>query len=246
MYKHTNSASRIHALLSEAQRQGDKPTYAMWAALFDVKAKDDQQLAEYVLSRLNWLHIELQLLEERVRAGGLSAHLYEPAFARVRQIISPLNLAAGWQGVRGNLTPDVLLAFAFCNELLPDEESEIESEELTSIAQQAKELAELLPQADLPDRVRDLISHHLELIRVALAQYPIMGAKALRQAGRAALGEIIEAKDEVSQAQSTEEVSRLEKLWKHVNTAADTALKGEKVAQLGQRALDALLTWIQQ
>lgn len=245
MYKHVNSASRIHALLFKAQQQSDQATFAVWAVVFNVKGANDQHNAELVLSHLNWLHIEMQLLESQVRGANLSAHLYDSAFLRVRQIISPLNLAAGWQSYRGNLTADVLLALAFCNELLPDEESAIDPKELADIINQAEELRSALAQSSLPDRIKKLIGHHLELIRLALAQYPIFGAKALREAGRTALGEIIESKDVIAQQQKVEEVNHLEKLWKRVNTAADTALKAEKMAQLGQRAWDTVLTWIQ-
>jgi hypothetical protein len=244
MYKHINSASRVHSILSKTQLQPDIATYAVWATVFNVKGANDQHTAELVLSHLNWLHIELQLLEYQVRNAGLSAHLYESAFARVRQIVSPLNLAASWQGYRGNLTPDVLLSLAFCNELLPDEEVAIDSEELAEITKQAESLGAMLEQSSLPDAVKKLIAHHLELIYVSLAQYPIFGAKALRQAGRAALGEIIESKDAIGKQQKADEINHLGTLWKRVNTVADAALKAENVAQLGQRAWDVLLTWL--
>lgn len=246
MYKHVNSASRIHALLTKAQQQPHKAIFAVWADVFGVKGVNDQQTAQLVLAHLHWLHVELQLLEEQVRATNLSAHLYEGAFARVSQIISPLNLAAGWQGYRGNLTPDVLLALAFCNEFLPDEESPIDPAELHQIMADVSELAELIKTSSLPERARKLIEHHLELIKQALLQYPIQGAKAFREVARTAVGEIIEVKDAIVAEQNTEEVSRLGKLWKHVNTAADTALKAEKVYQLGTRTWEAFLTLLQQ
>jgi hypothetical protein len=243
MYKNINSASRLHAILQKAQQQGDKATFQVWAEVFGVKGANDQQTAELVLSHLQWLHLELQLLEGQVRSANLSPHLYEGAFSRVRQIASPLNLAAGWQSYRGNLTADVLLALAFCNELLPDEEATIDPAELIEITKQVDELSQLLAQSALPEAVRQLVAHHLELIRTALAQYPIRGAKALREARREALGEIIEVKDAVAQERQSEEVSRLGKLWKKVNSVVDAVVKIDKVTQIGQRAWDALLTW---
>lgn len=246
MYKHVNSASRVHALLTKALQQPDMATFAVWAEVFGVKGTNDTQTAQLVIARLHWLHTEVQLLETKVRAANLSPHLYEAAFSRIENIISPLNLPASWQSYRGNLTPDVLLALAFCNELLPDEESEIDPAELSAIADEVAQLSALAATSNLPDRLKQLIAHHIELIEEALAQYQVFGAKALREVARTALGEIIESKDTVAPEQQSEEVSRLGKLWTHVNKAADAALKAEKVAQLGQRAWETLLTWLQQ
>jgi hypothetical protein len=240
MYKHTNAASRIHALLSRALEQPEQAMYLALANVFEVRVPDDRQTAERVLARLHWFYAELDLLEAQVRASSISTHLYDSAFARVRMVTSPLNLPAGWQGVRGNLTPDVLLSLAFLNELLPDEETLIAAEELQAIAQDVAELQELLSRSTLPDSLRRLIEHHVQLIIQALAQYPVQGARSLREVARTAVGEIIEAKGTITVPQNAEEISKLERLWKRVNTAADIALKAEKVGQLAQKAIDAL------
>lgn len=245
MYKHVNSASRIHAILTKAVQQPDKAIFQVWADVFGIKGSDDAQTAQLVIVRLHWLHTELQLLEKQVRTVNVSSHLYESAFARINLILNPLHLPASWQGLRGHLSPDVLLALAFCNEFLPDEESSIDPTELDAIADEVVQLSDLLTESSLPDHLKQLIAHHIELIKEALAQYQVFGAKALRAAGRSALGEIIESKDTIAPAQQSDEVSRLGKLWANVNRAADTALKTERIAQLGQRAWDAMSTLLQ-
>jgi hypothetical protein len=240
MYKNINSASRIHALLETAVAQPNKAVWGVWADVFGVKGQSDTETAEMVVERLHWLHIELQLLQAQAQKASISPRLYEGALSRIRSVLSPVILGSSWEGTRGNLTPDVLLAVAFLNELLPDEESSISGEELQRIADMAKDLAESLVHSDLPDSLRRLIDHHLQLIAKALAQYKIFGARALREAGRTALGEIVELKDTVQASKQSEELSRLGKLWKHVNSAADTALKAEKLSQLGHRAWEAV------
>lgn len=142
--------------------------------------------------------------------------------------------------MRGNLTPDVLLALAFLNEVLPDEESAIPPDELQAILQQVSDLSNALTDSDLPPTLRALVEHHIQLITTALAQYRIAGARALREAGRTALGEIIERKDELKTEKGSEVVGQLDKVWKRVNSAADAALKAEKFAQLGNRAWEAI------
>ena len=88
----------------------------------------------------------------------------------------------------------------------------------------------------LPPRLVALVEHHVGLIRRALSEYPICGAKALRQAARTALGELVEVKDTIMGNRDAPEISKLGAIWKKVNQAADAALKGEKLAQLGQKA----------
>lgn len=239
-YKNINSASRLHAHLSSAANHTDKATWAVLAEVFAVKGTDDTETVELVLERLHWFHVELQILHDQAKRVGLSEHLYSGSLARIRAVMSPLQLPAGWNGIRGNLAPEVLLALAFLNELLPDEESAIPEEELQRIKSQVDELAATLAQEELPENLRRLVEHHLVLISRALAQYHIFGARALREAGRTALGEILEQKGAVEGAKETEAVSRLGKLWKNVNLAADTALKAEKLAQLGSRAWEAV------
>ena len=161
-------------------------------------------------------------------------------------VMSPLNLSSSWHSMRGNLTPDVLLALGFINELLPDEESLVPVEELTAIASELQDLHAQVLKGELPEPLRKLIVHHLELIAQAMAKYPIFGARALREAGHIALGEIVEAQSRgVPSPTSAEELSRLGALWKRVNSAADVALKLEKVGQLTHKAWEALSNWLQ-
>ena len=246
MYKHVNSASRLHALLSALLALPENTQmYSAWAKVFGLSAPNDQRLGQAVVERPHWVHYETELLAQQLHESGISEHLYESALTRIEGVTSALQLSTPWQSLKGNLTPDVVLALAFCNELLPDEEQSIAGDELQAIDSQVRELLEMLKSSALPPAVQKLIGHHLELIQQALARYPIQGAKALREAGRTALGELIESKESVASSKGSPEVSKLEKLWKHVNVAADTAMKAERVAQLGQRAWDAVQGFIQ-
>ena len=220
--------------------------FVVLAEIFEVKGATDADTGVLVLPPLNWFYIELHLLEEQARASSLSEHLYNHAFARIRMVISPLYLQASWHGMRGNLTSEVLLAIAFLNEVLPSEEITVPPEELAAIAAELDELLSLVLKSDLPVALRRFTQHQLQLIELALAQYPIFGAKALREAGHSALGEIIETQGTVeATVDSPEALSRLGQLWKRLNTAADVALKSEKVGQLGHRAWEALSNWLQ-
>jgi len=149
-------------------------------------------------------------------------------------------LGQSWVHVRQYLTPETMTALAFCAQILPDEESQISPEEIEDIRVCLADLKCCLDDTTVPTRLRSLIEHHVALIECALIEYPISGAIAFREAGRTALGEMIEAKDQISVAKDHQVISKLDKTWKKVNGAADTALKAEKLVQLGQRAWDSL------
>jgi hypothetical protein len=241
MPKNLNSAARLLAVLSQASAQPDSKQVAdAWSNIFGITETNKTRRAIAVGQLLHALHRELDIAAQGLEAATFSKDLYSSAFSRIEHALSPLLLPAMWNQVKQYLTPDVLTALAFCTEMLPDEESKISAGELDAIRKRVDELRASLAEHSLPERLRALVIHHLALIEGALAEYPVVGAKALREAGRTALGEIIEVKDEVAAARDSQAVSKLEAAWKQVNSAADIALKSEKVAQLGQRAWDAI------
>jgi len=138
-----------------------------------------------------------------------------------------------------------MTALAFCAHLLPNEEDEISSDELKKVREALSDLKATLSDATIPDRLRRLIENHINLIEKALQEYPLRGAIALREAGRTALGEVIEAKDEIAAAKNHPSTTKLQKTWDIVNKATDMALKVEQVAQLGQRAWDTISNMLQ-
>jgi hypothetical protein len=238
MYRHNNSASRIHSFLlklSSPSLPVQNPTYLVFASAFGISEEADDRKAIAVLAHLHGFHRELSRLENQLVAANVSSSLYLSAFSRIRHVVSPLTLTGSWQGYMPHLAPEVLLAIQFCNEMLPDEESEISLEELKGIADEVNSLETLLENSQISETLRELIEHHIALIRDALLQYQISGAKVFREAARTALGEIIEKRDEIELAKEDGEVKGLDKLWKRVNTATDSALKAEKLALLFEK-----------
>lgn len=241
MAKNLNSATRLLRILEKASTNVDNaPVLDGWAKLLEVTEEHPIRRAIAVTQLLQVMHRELGIATTGLSKANFSASLYEVAFSRVENAISPMLLPYTWNNVKQYLTPDVLTAFAFCAEILPDEESEISSEELQVIRKKVEELKITLAEADTPVRLQVLIQHHIELIERALAEYLVVGAMALRQAGRTALGEMIEARETISSSKDLPAVSKLESTWKSVNDAADVAFKAEKLTQLGQKAWEAI------
>jgi hypothetical protein len=211
-----------------------------WVKLLDVQEKHPRKRVVAITSLMQAMNHEVESTVAGLQKLDFPPKLYEGQFSKIENAISPLILGQNWGNVQQYLTPETLTALAYCAEILPDEESQISSEEIASIQGCLVELRETLSDSTVPPRLRSLIEHHVALIERALSEYPISGAIALREAGRTALGEMIEARDQISEAKDHPATSKLEKTWKAVNSAADIALKAEKLTQLGQRAWDAL------
>lgn len=241
MSKNLNSAARLHRVLVQAHTQADgTQTLEAWATLLKVSELHSIKRVVAVGELVHSMHRELEITATGLADQDFSKSLYEKAFLQIENALSPMLFPIVWVNVKQYLTPDTLIALAFCSEILANEESEVSPEELADISSKVLELRVALSGDDLPARLRSLILHHIGLIERALADYQIIGVKALREAARSALGEMIEVKDEISAAQNNPAVSRLGSLWKTVNKAADHALKGDGLIQLGQRAWDAL------
>lgn len=235
MPNNINSASRIYSLLRQTSGEPEnKQVLEVWANLFSIEESNPNLKAALVSERLRWVYKELELISIQMRDSNFSESLYADAINNVEHATSTMILSAGWNSSKQYLRPETLKALEFCSEILPDEESQISPNELMQIQKLVDELSQSLTTSELPPRLIALIKHHIELIERALAEYPITGAKALREAARTGLGEIIEIKGEVSTSQDAPEISKLGELWKTVNKYADGALKIDGLAQLAE------------
>ena len=241
MPKHLNSASRLLSVIERAHPIADNTqTLEAWAQLLNVPEGSPFRRVIQVGELVHALNRELELASQGLAAANFSPHLYEGSFEKLKHALSPMLFPGTWNQAKQYFGPDVMTALAFSVEILPDEEAQIPAETLAHIKDKVEELRSTLDDPDLPLRLSAIIIHHIGLIERALTEYPIVGAMAFRKAGHQGLGEIIEAKDEVAAAKNAPAVKSLESTWKTVNTAADTALKAEKVAQLGQRAWELI------
>ncbi|UCV19451.1 hypothetical protein [Ferribacterium limneticum] len=211
-------------------------TLEVWAALFGINEPNKNKKSAAVAELLAAMYRELELIREQMQKANFSESLYSSSVTRIEDALSTMLLPATWNQVRQYLTPETFVALSFCGEILPDEETQIEPAELTEIHALIDELQVSLSDSQLPPRLNKLVEHHIDLIRRALAEYPISGAKTLREAARTALGELIEEKEIVATNREAPEINKLGSVWKKVNEAADTALKAEKLSQLGQKA----------
>lgn len=242
MPKNINSASRLHSLLSKTtySHAPTAPVLDVWTKLFEINEPNTTRSPFLVSERLRWMLRELEFIAEQMDKLDFSKHLYVNAIANIQNAISSMILSGQWAQAQQYLGTDTLLSLDFCSEILPDEESAIAEDELSQIQELVNELRSSLSASELPPRLVSLIQHHIELIQQALAEYPITGAKALREAAHTGLGEYMLVKESIDASGDNPEISKLGALWKKVNTTADIALKAEKLLKLSHNALELL------
>ena len=133
------------------------------------------------------------------------------------------------------------IAESFDFSVATSEEELIKQDDLNELYARISELEEFLKNSELPSRLQTLIERHINLIRQALAEYPIAGAKALIEARRSAVGELLELKGQFKDVpKNSAEINKLSELWDNFNTDADTALKVYGLIEIGQKVIELL------
>jgi hypothetical protein len=242
MSQKRNSASRLADALSEALAQPENITTAdVWLKVFrQPKAKSAHEKFFFASNRMSLLFFELDNVRGYLKGAGFSTNTYEPSLEKIENTISPSVLHVGWAAVKPNLSLEVLTSLNFCKDLMPDEEIEISEEDLKSLAEDIDSLEAHLENSELPTHLRSVIQKYIDSIWEALDEYPITGAKSLKSANKKIIGELIEAQEEIKQSAEQPAVKKFGTLFKRVNDIADTAIKADKLMQIGHKVVDAL------
>ncbi|GAB3345861.1 hypothetical protein GCM10027359_29650 [Marilutibacter aestuarii] len=182
---------------------------------------------------------ELDLLREKLEGQSVSPASYQSTLAGLDNALSPSILHAKAESVRQYLTDGVYVGLGLCGELLPDEEEEITKDDFREFVGLINELELMLQDSSLPSSLVALIRRHIRQAELAVAQYPIRGAVALKDALKYAVGDLAVEADAIRSADS-ESANKVTRLWKKANDMADGAIKTDNIMQLGSRVVKFL------
>ena len=245
MPKKINSAYRIHKIISSTTNQPpNSPTLGVWAIAFDIKESSGTKIGLKVAQRLDYLLYELTLMKNQLMKSDIEEDTYTSEIQHIELAIDPVYFNSTWNSVTQYLTPVTIKSLLIFSQSLPNEEIEITSDEINELFARLSELENFLENSTLPDRLIQLINNHIYLIREALYEYPIAGAKALIEARRAAYGEIIEVKDELKENKSAPEIKKHFEILKHFSNIADGAIRIESVIAIGKKAVPWLESFL--
>ena len=245
MPKKINSAYRIHKIISSTTNQPpNSPTLGVWAIAFDIKESSGTKIGLKVAQRLDYLLYELTLMKNQLMKSDIEEDTYTSEIQHIELAIDPVYFNSTWNSVTQYLTPVTIKSLLIFSQSLPNEEIEITSDEINELFARLSELENFLENSTLPDRLIQLINNHIYLIREALYEYPIAGAKALIEARRAAYGEIIEVKDELKENKSAPEIKKHFEILKHFSNIADGAIRIEGIIAIGKKAVPWLESFL--
>ena len=241
MTTNINAAYRLYRILEKAQKaQGNKQTGEMWAELFGLSSPNSR-LRNYEVARLVALFAgELEDVKMKIRLTGFGSDLYQKSFEAVEQVIVVDNLFNAWDNYKPILREEVFLALKWCTAAMQSEETPIEEADLTELSKELNELEKSVRHGNLTEQVKVFVLHHIELIRKAIREYPIVGIRAFSQAERDALMHFAIYHVVVRENESTPEVQKLGKIWKKVIKYVDEFSKVLKFLKEAKDAVDVV------
>jgi hypothetical protein len=225
----------------------------VWAEVLQLP--DHGSLEDDVVTCLQALRSEIDLLKARLQSLGVGEELLHPGLTRFRNVTSTVYLNAGWNGLREEASkPENRIPLAWANWLLRDEsEDDLAPDELGSLRAELDSLEQALLQTDMSPYMRGFIGRQLDAIRSALRLYPIRGAKPFEEAARQVVGTCnLEAKVLSKEFEKASQPAKgvFSKVGNFIEKTAKVADNLDKIRKAGEGAYSlvenvgpALLTW---
>lgn len=186
-----NPASRVLALYDKAlnfQPGSGAPYLRLWGSVLGVSENADHSHEDEVIAGLAALRGEIGLARTRLLEKGCPPQLFDRYFNIVKGLASPTLLNQDCKGFRAESKNDVRLALEWAAWVLPDEEDEVPSEDMASLAADLADLEASINQLDLAPQTRDFMLRQVGLIRAALRLYGINGIAPVEDALEQSIG----------------------------------------------------------
>lgn len=237
-------------------KQNDCPAWWLHEALTKLKAQPgemrireayakafglDTDEVHVVFKTLGSVLDSVDQFEDRLgEIPNINQTLYRRSFPGVRKSLSLGNLEEQWGRRSGVLSEAVIADFAFVADLLSthDPEDRIPQDDIIWISSEVDELFALIHEADLPPSLKRSVLELLKLIRDSISAYRIRGAKALKVALHAGLGELMRNHESVKQKKGVPVIDRFLALLLRLDSIVT---KAEKMGPLLGPVLNSLL-----
>lgn len=188
----SNSAARLHAILSSAVKLGvgNKATYQAWAKVFDIK--NENEMLREVYPKLAELG---NLVDDLVRdiSENISEDrraLYLRHITEIRSGITPVNLAAPWEEYSRFFNVTVLTSLEYCADALP-KEPPVSADELSQIQTLLSDLMAEIESSKIDAHLKKWLLTLTSEARYSIDMYKIEGARTFRRALRDCYGDVI-------------------------------------------------------
>lgn len=246
-----NTAGRLLSIYDRLIGRGRSNDMAMlnvWADVFELPTSS-RHLEDDVVTCLQALRAEMELLRTKLLALAVPEELMHPGMARFRNIASPTHLNAGWNGLLEEASrPENRLAFLWANWALRDQDEEdMPSEELAGLQSELNALEQSLHDADMSEYLRDFVQRQVDAIRTALRVYRVQGVKPIEQALQQVAGAYTIEKNKVQAEYATASERAkgvLARVTDVIEKTAKVAENLDKIKKAGEGAWSLVATII--
>ena len=122
--------------------------------------------------------------------------------------------------------------------MLPEDEREIDANEIQQLCDSISSLKDLLNSSSISEQLKRAINRSISEISAAINRYPISGAKSFEKALVLAKGELVDNLQEMKAVKDQPEIKKLGDVIEKVDKLADRAIKAEKLVKIGYKAIE--------
>lgn len=252
-----NTAGRLSDVLNELVGKGwanDAPMVKVWGDVFGLPL-DTPHLEDDVVTCIQGVRMELELLRTKLAAIGAPEDLLQPGLARFRNFASATYLNHPWAGLKEEISrPENRIPFIWAAWVLRDENEEVlPDDELNALRSELASLEKSLQETDMALYLRSFVQRQIDAIRSALLVYRVQGVKPIEKALKQVAGDCafertrLEAENATASEPTKGVLARASALIEKTAKVADNVDKirkaGEGAYSLAASVAPALLTW---
>lgn len=170
------------------------PSLEVWRHAFELGPNDDGlQVAELI----GKLRKELRATENALAAKEVPAHLYKYATNALESMLTANHLSQPWGNVGAGTAQHHVIAFRWAAYILPDENHQVDTEDLNELKQLLAEFESALTGATLPPVLGAYLKDQLVAMKAAIAAVVVSGPSDIRAAVRKAVADVHFSEDEL-------------------------------------------------
>lgn len=238
-----NTAGRLLSVYDRLVGKSRDHSIAMvkvWADVFDLP-HDSPHLEDDVVTCLQAMRSEIELLRSKLQAIEAPEDLMHPGLVRLRNVTSTAYINQAWSGLRDEASkPENRLSFAWANWALRDEsEDDMPAEALAELRSELDSLEASLEDTDMTPYLRGFIQRQIDAIRNALKLYRVQGVKPIEEALHQVAGAytVEKTRVEAEHAKASEPAkSLLARTGAAIKKTAEVADSLDKIRKAGEGA----------
>lgn len=240
-----NTAGRLLSLYDRLVKHmpgNAEPMIRIWASVFEIP-RESPDLEDEIVSYLQAVRSELDLLSRKLKEMGVDESLINPGFTRIRNVTSPSSLNAAWKSHADEISKlENRIPLLWANWVLrDDDEGEMPDEKLTALLLELEALEKSLLEIELTPYLRKFLLQQILSIRSALRLSRLQGAAPIETAMERVAGAIAINRQTISgecSKASEPAKSLLQRFGSALNKAAEIAGDLKKIKEGGQGMIE--------